>query len=120
MRDSLEKKYYRIGDVAEMLGLPQSTIRFWEKEFSELRPKRNDGGRRLYTPNDIEQLKIVRFLIKDKGLTLDGAREHLRKNRHDLERKTAVIARLKSIRRELTSILDALDARQREKRKPGI
>ncbi len=111
MADDLTKKYYRIGDVAEILDLPQSTIRFWEKEFSELRPRRNAGGTRMYTPNDIEQLRIIRFLIKDKGLTLDGAREHLRRNRRDLDRKHEVINRLKAIRRELTDLLEALDQR---------
>lgn len=111
----LTKKYYRIGDVAEILGLPQSTIRFWEREFTELRPKRNVGGTRMYTPSDIEQLRIIRFLIKDKGLTLDGAREHLRRNRRDLDRKHEVVRRLKDIRRRLTDMLDALDQRQRER-----
>lgn len=111
MADDLTKKYYRIGDVAEILDLPQSTIRFWEKEFSELRPRRNAGGTRMYTPNDIEQLRIIRFLIKDKGLTLDGAREHLRRNRRDLDRKHEVINRLKGIRRQLTDLLEALDQR---------
>ncbi len=111
----LTKKYYRIGDVAEILGLPQSTIRFWEREFTELRPKRNAGGTRMYTPSDIEQLRIIRFLIKDKGLTLDGAREHLRRNRRDLDRKHEVVRRLKDIRRRLTDMLDALDQRQRER-----
>ncbi|MCM1066078.1 MAG: MerR family transcriptional regulator [Muribaculaceae bacterium] len=112
--DQLSKKFYRIGDVAELLQLPQSTIRFWEKEFSELRPRRNAGGTRLYTPSDIEQLRIIRFLIKDKGLTLEGAREHLRRNRRDLERKHEVVRRLKDVRRLLTDLIEALDQRQRK------
>lgn len=114
--EELTKKFYKIGDVAELLQLPQSTIRFWEKEFSELRPRRNSGGTRQYTPADIEQLRIIRFLIRDKGLTIDGAREHLRRNRRDLERKHEVVKRLKDIRRRLTDLLDALDNRQRELR----
>ncbi len=112
--DQLSKKFYRIGDVAILLDLPQSTLRFWEKEFSELRPRRNAGGTRLYTPNDIEQLRIIRFLIKDKGLTLEGAREHLRRNRRDIERKHQVIDRLQDIRRRLGLLLEALDNRQRK------
>lgn len=112
--DQLSKKFYRIGDVAELLQLPQSTIRFWEKEFSELRPRRNAGGTRLYTPSDIEQLRIIRFLIKEKGLTIEGAREHLRRNRRDLERKHDVVRRLKEVRRRLTDLIDALDQRQRK------
>lgn len=110
----LDKKYYRIGDVAEMLDLPQSTIRFWEKEFNHLKPKRNHGNTRLYTPADIEKLRIVKYLIKDKGLTIDGARDHLRGNTKDLERKTDAINKLKDIRRRLTDLLEALDQRQRK------
>ena len=112
--EQLTKKFYRIGDVSELLGLPQSTIRFWEKEFSELRPRRNGGGTRMYTPSDIEQLRIIKFLIKDKGLTLEGAREHLRRNRRDLDRKHEVVRRLKDIRRQLTAMLEALDQCQRK------
>ncbi|MCH5221693.1 MAG: MerR family transcriptional regulator [Muribaculaceae bacterium] len=114
MDDELSKKFYRIGDVAELLNLPQPTIRFWEKEFSELRPRRNNGGTRMYTPNDIEQLRIIRFLIKDKGLTIAGAKEHLKRNRHNLELKHRTITRLKDIRRQLTDLLEALDKRQKQ------
>ena len=112
--DELTKKFYRIGDVSQILNLPQSTIRFWEKEFSELRPRRNSGGTRMYTPHDIEQLRIIRFLIKEKGSTLDGAREDLRRNRADLKRKHEVIKRLQAMRRRLTVLHEALDQRQRD------
>ena len=68
----------------------------------------------MYTPSDIEQLRIIKFLIKDKGLTLEGAREHLRRNRRDLDSKHEVVRRLKDIRRQLTAMLEALDQRQRK------
>ncbi|MBD5233250.1 MAG: MerR family transcriptional regulator [Bacteroidales bacterium] len=113
MKEEYTKKYYRIGDVATITGLPPSTIRFWEKEFSELRPKRNAGGTRYYTPADIEQLNIIKFLIRDKGLTIEGAREHLRRNRRDLDRKHQVVQRLRTIRKALTEMLEALDQRQK-------
>lgn len=116
MEQELTKRYYRIGDVAEILDLPQSTIRFWEKTFSEVSPRRNPGGTRMYTPSDVEQLRIIKFLIREKGLTIEGAREHLRRNRRDLERKHQVIGRLRVVRRRLTDLLDALDARQRTRR----
>lgn len=112
--DVLTKKFYRMGDVSEILGLPASTIRFWEKEFPHLRPKRNGGNLRLYTPNDIERLKIIKFLIKEKGLTIEGAREHIRRNRADLERKHEVIGRLREVRKRLTDLLEALDQRQKK------
>lgn len=113
MPDELTKKFYRIRDVSELLGLPQSTLRFWEKEFTELKPRRNGGGTRYYTPADIEQLRIIKFLVKEKGLTLDGAREHLRHNRADLERKHIVLGRLREIRSRISDLLAALDQRQR-------
>lgn len=109
--EELTKKYYRIGDVSELLDLPQSTLRFWESEFSELRPKRNNGKTRLYTPNDIELLRIIKFLIKEKQLTIEGAREHLKHNRRDISRKHEVIERLKDIRNRLNGLLDALEHR---------
>ncbi|MDE6436764.1 MAG: MerR family transcriptional regulator [Muribaculaceae bacterium] len=111
--DSLDKKFYRIGDVAEMLELPQPTLRFWEKEFSELRPRRNAGGTRLYTPNDVEIVRLIKFLVKDKGLTLDGAREHLRRNRRNLDRTHRAITRLQEIRARLVALGEALDKRQK-------
>ena len=115
--DQLDKKYYRIADVAEMLGLPASTLRYWETEFPTLRPKRNAGGRRLYTSADIEQLRVIRFLIKEKGLTVEGAREHLRSTRQNVDRLHQTIERYHAMRRELTALIDALDARQRIIRK---
>ena len=111
--NSLDKKFYRIGDVAEMLELPQPTLRFWEKEFSELRPRRNAGGTRLYTPNDVEMVRLIKFLVKDKGLTLDGAREHLRRNRRNLDRTHRAITRLQEIRARLVALGEALDKRQK-------
>lgn len=111
MADELTKKYYRIGDVAEILNLPQSTLRFWETQFPELRPGRNKKGTRRYTPNDIDVLRVIKFLVKDKGLTIEGAREHMRKNRHAVDKRHEIISRLQDVRRRLTDLLTALDAR---------
>lgn len=111
MSTDFSKLYYRIGDVAELLGLPQSTIRYWEKEFGSLRPRRNTGGTRYFSPNDIELLRLIKFLLYDKGLTIEGAREHLRHNRDDVEKKHQVIRRLQVIRRRLVSMLDTFDKR---------
>ncbi len=111
MADSLDKRYYKISDVSEMLGLPIPTIRFWESQFSELRPRRSDGGTRRYTPADIERLRVIRFLVKEKGLKIEAAKEHLRKNRHAVEKTHEVIGRLRDIRRKLTDLLNALEGR---------
>lgn len=112
MPDSLNKKFYRIGDVAEILNLPQPTLRYWEKEFSELRPRRNEGGTRLYTPNDIEILRVIKFLVKEKGLTIEGAREHMRRNRRSIDRTHRTIRRLQQIRARLLELEKALGKRQ--------
>ncbi len=116
MADRFYKKYYRIGDVSAMLDLPQSTLRYWESEFSELSPKRTTSGLRIYTPADVEMVEIIRFLLYDKGLTLDGAREHLRKNRRDTMRVHEAVKRLRAVRDRLTAVLGALDERQRRQR----
>lgn len=107
----LDKKFYRIGDVAELLGLSQPTIRFWESVVPELKPRRTVGGSRMYSPADIERLQIVKFLIKDKGLKIEAAREHFRKNRQAVEKTHQVIVRLQSVRSRLTDLLAALDHR---------
>lgn len=112
MSEEFSKLFYRIGDASELLDLPSSTLRYWEKEFSELRPRRNAGGLRLYSANDMELLRLIRFLLYDKGLTIDGAKEHLKHNRADIERKHMVVERLRAMRRQLTTLLDAIDTRK--------
>lgn len=112
MADELTKRYYRISDVVELLGLPASTIRYWESEFPALRPKRSQGGVRLYTPSDIEVLRVIRFLIKDKGLTMQGAREHMKRNRLIVNKRHEVIRRLQKIRSQLTELLESLEQRR--------
>lgn len=112
MTDSLDKKYYKIREVSELLELPAPTLRFWEREFPELKPRRNEGGTRFYTPADIETLRIIRFLVHDKGLKIAAAREQLRVNRDGLSRRSDAITRLRAIRASLKGMLDALSSRQ--------
>ena len=71
----IEKKYYTIGEVAEMFGVANSLIRFWEKEFDIINPKKNKKGNRRYTKDVIENIKLVYHLVKEKGYTLPGAKE---------------------------------------------
>lgn len=73
----VEKLYYSIGEVAEMLEVPVSTVRFWENEFDVLKPMKNKKGNRLFTPADIKNLKIIHHLLKDQGMTLSGAKKKL-------------------------------------------
>ena len=85
MNDDLDKQYYKIKEVAEMLGLPQSTLRFWEKEFPTLiKPMRSAHQQRYYRAQDIEKLRMLQYLIKDKGLKIDAARTYLRSNPHNI------------------------------------
>ena len=109
--DPLDKKYYKIRDVVEMLEVSAPTLRFWEKEFPRLKPRRNQGGTRFYTPADIETLRKIKFLVKEKGLKIAAARKALgRQNddRNDTDRKLDVINRLKAIRETLTGLSKAL------------
>ncbi len=73
-----DKLYYSIGEVAEMLGVNASLLRYWEKEFKSLRPKKNSNGNRLFTSKEIEKLKYLHFLIKVQGHTLEGAKKLFR------------------------------------------
>lgn len=75
------KLYYSIGEVAEMFDVNASLIRFWEKEFDSIKPKKNKKGNRLFTPEDIENYKVIYNLVKVQGLTLDGAKKYLKENR---------------------------------------
>lgn len=111
MSDSLNKRFYRIGDVAELMQLPASTLRFWESSIPELKPRRTVGGARMYSPADVERLQIIRYLIKDKGLKLEAAREHFRSNRQAVERTYRVVERLRAMRRKLAELGAALDHR---------
>ncbi|MBD5186117.1 MAG: MerR family transcriptional regulator [Bacteroides sp.] len=112
MADSLEKKYYKIREVSALLDLPAPTLRFWENEFPDLKPQRNEGGTRFYTPADIETLRIIKYLVKDKGLKLAAAREMLHTNREGLSRRSSAIDRLRTIRATLQGLLDALNQRR--------
>ncbi len=75
------KLYYSIGEVAEMLGVNTSMLRFWETEFKELRPVKNKRGTRSYTQQDIDLLRRIHYLTKECGLTLDGARQQLKSDK---------------------------------------
>lgn len=73
-----EKLFYSMGEVAEMFDVNASLIRHWESQFSVIRPKRNKKGNRLFSPRDVENLKLIYHLVKERGMTLDGARRALK------------------------------------------
>ena len=93
-----EKIYYTIGEVAEKFEVNTSLIRFWEKEFEVLQPKKNKKGNRLFTKEDMHHLKLIFHLVKERGYTLEGARKKLKENRNDLEQQVQLRDSLVKIR----------------------
>lgn len=104
----IEKVYFTIGEVANTLGVNTSLIRFWEKEFPSVKPHKNKKGNRLFTKEDVEQLKLIYHLVKERGMTLDGARKKIRDNQSDTVDNFAIIDRLKNIRQMLVEIKDEI------------
>ena len=84
------KLYYSIGEIAEMFEVNASLIRFWEKEFPILKPKKNRKGNRLFTTKDIDNLKLIYHLVKERGFTLEGARKKLKDNKDDAIKEAEV------------------------------
>ena len=108
----LTKKYYKIKETAELLGVPQSTLRYWESEFPGIKPIRSVNNQRYYTPDDIEILRIVYYLVKIRGLKIEAAKEQMRVNRNNISKRLDIIDKLKDVRDELEMILHSLDLRQ--------
>ena len=108
MDDKLSKKFYKIGDVAEILNVPTSTLRFWEKEFTVIKPKRNNKNIRVYTIKDIETIKMIYYLVKEKGLKLDAAQAMIKRNRDGISKQFEVVERLKGVREQLMQLDNAL------------
>ncbi len=101
---NIEKRYYTIGEVARMFEVNTSLIRFWEKEFDILKPKKNKKGNRLFTQKDLENLKIIYHLVKERGFTLKGAQTKMRQNMEDTANTTQVVDKLKAIKQALLEI----------------
>lgn len=108
--NDLDKKYYKISEVAEILDIPMSTLRYWETRFTVVNPKRNSHGTRFYTPDDIDKISMVHYLVKERGFKLDAAQEEIRRNPQGLARRHLAVARLKSVRNRIASLLAALDS----------
>jgi DNA-binding transcriptional MerR regulator len=100
----IEKIYYTIGEVAELFEVNTSLIRFWEKEFDILKPQKNKKGNRLFTRQDLDNLRIIYHLVKERGYTLQGAREKLRQNKDDVLRQVEIIDSLSRIREFLRDL----------------
>jgi len=108
LEKEIEKIYFTIGEVADNFGVATSLIRFWESEFSILHPKKNKKGNRQYTKADIEKLKLIYHLVKERGFTLNGAKDMLKKNPEDLQNKMEAIESLKTVRQFLKELRNQL------------
>jgi len=106
--DLPEKRYYKIGEVAKAFGLNTSHIRFWEKEFEILKPKKNNKGNRLFTAEDLKNLQLIYHLVKEKGFTLEGAKIKMKQEPKAVKENHAIIMRLETIKAELIKIKNQL------------
>jgi DNA-binding transcriptional MerR regulator len=112
MMDAPAKKiYYSIKEVSESVGEVESTLRYWESEFKDIiSPKRNEGGTRFYTEKDIKDIKVVQFLLRERKLTLEGARKILKNNKEAAEKQAKLMSHLRHIHSELKAIEKSFDA----------
>jgi DNA-binding transcriptional MerR regulator len=107
-KKATEKLFYKIGEVAKMLDVNVSLIRFWEKEFDILNPKKNKKGNRLFTKIDLNNLKIIYHLVKERGFTLEGAKMKLKENKKDTINNFEIVNHLKDIRGFLVKLREEL------------
>ena len=104
----IEKLYYSIGEVAEQFNVAPSLIRFWESEFELIQPKKNRKGNRQFTKEDIDHVRTIFHLVKEKGFTLQGAKEMLRNDNNSVKDKIELIDSLRSVRSFLVELRDKL------------
>jgi len=103
--EDIQKRYYTISEVSVILGVNASLIRFWEKEFPQIKPKKGKKGNRLFTPSDLEVLKRIFSLVKQKGYTLEGARKALKNGSSETSSSADVVMKLTGIRQKLQQLL---------------
>jgi DNA-binding transcriptional MerR regulator len=103
-----EKLYYTIGEVADMFAVNSSLIRFWEKEFEVLKPKKNKKGNRLFTSEDVNNLKLIFHLVKERGYTLEGAKKKLNENKENIEEQVQIKETLVRMRQFLTELKESI------------
>jgi DNA-binding transcriptional MerR regulator len=104
-----KRLFYSIQEVADHFAVNVSLLRFWEKEFENIRPRKTAGGTRQYTREDIQQVEIVYHLVKEKGMTLEGARQTLKSKKDDEAKRAEAISRLMEIKKELLLLEEEFD-----------
>ena len=108
LKTDIDKLFYSIGEVAKKYKVNVSLIRFWEKEFDILKPKKNKKGNRLFTKKDMENIDLIFHLVKERGFTLEGAKKKLKENKQDTIDNITIVNKLKEIRRFLTDLREEL------------
>lgn len=103
-----DKRYYGIGEVAEAFKVNKSLIRFWEKEFDVIQPKKNAKGNRKFTPEDIKNLELIYHLVKERGFTLEGAKTHLKEEKHKTLSNFEIIRKLEGVKAKLINLKNQL------------
>ncbi len=103
-----EKRYYTIGEVAKAFDVNTSLIRFWEKEFDVLKPKKNAKGNRKFTPDDINNLKLIYHLVKERGFKLEGAKTHLKEEKQKTLSNFEIITKLEGVKNQLIKLKNQL------------
>ncbi len=106
-----DKLYYSIGEVSKAFGVNASLIRFWEKEFDVISPKKNKKGNRYFTQQDIKNLKLIYHLVKERGYTLEGAKTAL-EEKQNIKEEVELIARMELIRSELVKLKESFDSNE--------
>ena len=105
---TLTKLYYSIGEVAEMFSVSPSLIRYWESEFTYLKPQKNSKGDRRFTKQNVDQLNTIYHLVKEKGYTLEGAKREIKDKRKSLKHQQELVKRLNRLKKNLTTLKDSI------------
>ena len=108
-KPNIEKVIFTIGEVADMMGESTSTIRYWENQFDFLKPQKNKKGNRLFTKEDIDTVKLIHYLVKQRGLTIKGAIQKLKENKDEAIHNYEIVKHLQFVRNELIGIKEGLD-----------
>lgn len=103
-----EKRYYSIGELSKAFDVNASLIRFWDKEFDILKPKKNAKGNRMFTPEDVKNLQLIFHLVKERGFTLEGAKTHLKEGQKKTMDKFEIVSKLEGIKAQLMQIKEGL------------
>ena len=108
------KMFYSIKEVADMFDVNQSLLRYWEKEFPSIKPAKTDKGTRQYRKEDVEEIRLIHHLVKEKGMTLPGAKQKLKENRDSVIHTQKIIDCLQNVRAELVKLKNEFDEVEEE------